>query len=600
MASTTINVSAGGAFNALSGSSLPSALNLGASGTINLNGSAVTVLNGLNGPSTAVIGLNGTALTVNNSGSFAGSLQDNGSPGSLIYSGSLLTLSGNNTYSGGTTFSGGTLQVGTGGNAGSLGLGPVSINGLLAINRSDTGASALAVPGLISGSGSVVLNGAGSVTFYGANTYTGKTTINAGTLIVNGSHAGGDAYTVASGATLAGSGTILSGTNSITLLHGANIAPGSNVTTGGVGTLALPNLSIAGGGTAYFDLSNSLNAGNDLVQVNGPLAFSGSTTVVINSYQGSLASGDYPLFDYAGALTQCAAVRWCWAPLASPRQTGHIDYTTIPGEVLLDITGVAANLTWVGGTHGGFTNTWVQKSTSNTAWSGGNFFAVGDNVTFDATADANTTVTVSGAVSPGSVAVNGSNSYTFTGSGLISGAAALTVNMQGPASLTLANSGGNNFSGGTFLQSGTVVLGSNNALSSAGTLTLGSAGGTGVLDMASHSQQFAGLGTDPNATAANQVIGNSVVSSTSTLTYSGSGAPASYFGGSIQDGIGGSGGQVALSVAGGLLNLSGSNTYSGPTTIASGGTLQLGSPTALYAGDDEQRRPQRRFGLGGQ
>jgi fibronectin-binding autotransporter adhesin len=582
LASTTINVAAGGNFTAAAGSTIPGTLTLGASGTVNFSSSAETIINALNGPSTASIGLlGGTTLTATNGGAFAGTFLDNGTGGSLILGGSRMTLSGNNVYGGGTTFSGGTLQVGAGGNSGSLGTGNVAFNGLLVFNRSDTGAAALVVPAAISGSGSVVLAGSGSVTLSGYNSYLGTTAVNAGTLIVNGTHTGGAAYTVAGGATLAGSGTI-SGANSVTLSPGANLAPGSNVTTGGVGTLTLPSLSIAGGGTVYFDLSSSINGGNDLVQVNGPLTLSGSTSVVVNPTNVVLASGDYPLFDYTGVLTHSSSSLVLAPGALSSRQTAHFDYTTTPGEVLLDVVGVPANLVWAGGTHGGFTNTWNQNVTSNTAWSGGNYFSVGDSVTFDATSGANTTVTVSGAVSPSAITVTGANSYVFTGGGQIGGASALSV--QGPGSLTIANSGGNNYSGGTYVQGGTVVLGLTNALPTGGTLTLGSASGNGLLDLAGHNQQLAGLATDPSATTANQIIGNSAVSSTSTLTFNGPGSPGSYFGGTIQDGINGSGGKLALTVAGGLLNLSGSNTYSGPTTIASAGTLQLGSPTALYAG----------------
>ncbi len=68
----------------------------------------------------------------------------------------------------------------------------------------------------------------------------------------------------------------------------------------------------------------------------------------------------------------------------------------------------------------------------------------------------NTTVTVSGAVSPSSLTVTGANPYTFTGSGSIYGGTSLVV--QGPAALTIANSGGNNYTGGTFVQGGSVVL----------------------------------------------------------------------------------------------------------------------------------------------
>ena len=145
----------------------------------------------------------------------------------------------------------------------------------------------------------MVLNGIRAVTLAGNNSYTGKTFVNAGTLIVNGTHYSGDAYTVAAGATLAGTGTIgTSGTNIISLNSGANIAPGNNVTTGSVGTLSLPNLTISGGGTAYFDLSNSTSGSNDLIVAGGSLAFNGSTTVVVNPINSVLANGDYPLFDY--------------------------------------------------------------------------------------------------------------------------------------------------------------------------------------------------------------------------------------------------------------------------------------------------------------
>ena len=194
-------------------------------------------------------------------------------------------------------------------------------------------------------------------------------------------------------------------------------------------------------------------------------------------------------------------------------------------------------------------------------------------MTFNASS-ANTTVSISGAVSPSSITVTGASNYTFTGSGSIYGGDRLTV--QGPGSLTIANSGGNSYTGGTFVQGGSIVLGTNNGLPQAGTLTLGSSAGNGLFDMAGNSQTVGGLATNPASAAASQFIGNSVASSTSTLTFNGAGT--SNFGGNIQDGVNGTGGQVALTVAGGQLTLSGSNTYTGVTNIGPAGRCNWAAP----------------------
>ena len=200
---------------------------------------------------------------------------------------------------------------------------------------------------------------------------------------------------------------------------------------------------------------------------------------------------------------------------------------------------------------------------------------MGDNVTFDATGSSNT-VTLDGEVDPSSVIVTGSKNYAFTGSGQIGGDTSLTV--QGPGTLTVANSGVNSYTLGTYVNGGVLALGIDNALPVAGTLSLGGTGGNGTFDMAGFSQTLGGLVVGNGATAASQIVGNSVASTVSTLTWSNTAGSAT-FGGTIQDGIQGSGGQVALTVAGGFLNLSGSNTYSGATTVSSG-TLQLGSASA--------------------
>lgn len=58
------------------------------------------------------------------------------------------------------------------------------------------------------GTTTIVKEGTGSWRLTGANSYSGKTTVQAGTLIVNGQHTGTGAVTVAEGATLAGKGSL--------------------------------------------------------------------------------------------------------------------------------------------------------------------------------------------------------------------------------------------------------------------------------------------------------------------------------------------------------------------------------------------------------
>ena len=96
--------------------------------------------------------------------------------GSLIQQGSaMLTLLGNNNY-GATIISTGTLQVGDGGNFGTLGSGTVTDNTTLMLNRSGS----LTVNNAIGGSGQVIVNGPGTVTLGGANTYANNTYVSNG------------------------------------------------------------------------------------------------------------------------------------------------------------------------------------------------------------------------------------------------------------------------------------------------------------------------------------------------------------------------------------------------------------------------------------
>jgi autotransporter-associated beta strand protein len=120
----------------------------------------------------------------------------------LTVNGGTLDLNGTSQGVGNFTGSGGTILNNATGTNVTLTIG----------NSNGTGGDYSGViANHTSGTGTVALTktGTGTITLSGANTYTGATTINAGTLFVNGSLASGSAVTVNnSGSVLGGTGTI--------------------------------------------------------------------------------------------------------------------------------------------------------------------------------------------------------------------------------------------------------------------------------------------------------------------------------------------------------------------------------------------------------
>lgn len=194
--------------------------------------------------------------------------------------------SGEVFYSGGTATSNRSIQI----------EGPY---GLIGISNS---ASTLTLTGLISGTGGSVSHnfekdGPGTLVLTAANTYTGNTTIKAGTLLANnasGSALGANWVQVESGATLGGGGFI-GGTT--TIVNGGHLAPGNSA-----GTLTFTNgLTLLDGAILDFQLGTT---SDKLVVSGGALTGPLGGTVTLNlSDAGGFAPGSYTLFDFTGATT---------------------------------------------------------------------------------------------------------------------------------------------------------------------------------------------------------------------------------------------------------------------------------------------------------
>lgn len=317
----------GGSLVLAGNASLYSAGTVNANGTFDVSGltSGSVAIGTLSGSGAVVLGGNGLNIT-NGSTVFSGVISGTGA---LTVTGGTQILTGTNTYGGGTTISAGTLQLGRALTSGSI-TGDVTDNGTLAFDRSDN----FVFAGAISGTGGVVQMGSGTAALTGANSYSGGTTISAGTLQVgNGGTSGVITGNVADSGTLAFNrsdaqtfaGTI-SGTGAVTVLgtgpltltavnsytgtttiatgadlvlgSAASIASSSSVVDNGTLDLSgagTPQLASLGGNGAVSLGANTLTLNNGADTFAGVISGTGGLTVTggkqavsgMNSYTGA-------------------------------------------------------------------------------------------------------------------------------------------------------------------------------------------------------------------------------------------------------------------------------------------------------------------------
>ncbi len=202
-----------------------------------------------------------------------------------------LILTGSNTYSGLTSISAGTLQLGSGGTTGSIGnTTSVSDSGVLEFDRSD---SSVTFSQAISGGGGLVQAGTGTLILTGSNTYSGLTSISAGTLqLGSGGTTGsiGGTTSVSDSGVLAfdrsdnisfapaisGSGSLIQmGSGTLTLTAAANTYTGPTLVNGGslVGTTANIPMAVTLANNANVTFNQAVGG-----TLNQPVSGAGSLT----------------------------------------------------------------------------------------------------------------------------------------------------------------------------------------------------------------------------------------------------------------------------------------------------------------------------------
>lgn len=520
--------------------------------------SAKTVL--LNGGGGTFLSDPGTVSTLSATISGVGSLTKTGT-GSLF-------ITGTGTYSGGTVITGGALVIGNGGPTGSI-VGNVLNNGVLSFERSNQ----VTFAGNISGTGAFIQNGLGTTILSGTSSYTGATTVAAGSVQVDGV-LGSTAVTVQSAATLSGQGII---GGPVTIQDGAHLAPGPGAQTLGVGDLTLSSGSIL---DYVLSTPGVIGSGvNSLVSVTGNLTLAGTLNVTNG---GNFGAGAYRLFNYTGDLSGSTLTLG-----TLPAGFTETVTTGVVGQVNLVVSASAgaaqfwdgANTTFDGTVHGG-SGTWNNFTTNftdagvtvNQSWQNGvaifsagpGTVILGDNIAFQGLQFTVDGYTIAGGVGfeldPTGIAlittdagVGAMISAPIDGSG--------GINKAGDGLLTL--SGDNSYAGGTTVSGGTLSVGDDTNLGLAG---------VGLVLNGGELQTSADFSSGRKVTLVPSVNGlNELEAATATTaTYTGV--------------ISGSGGLlIGAFDQTGTVVLTAVNTYTDGTTI-SGGVLSVGSDENLGDG----------------
>lgn len=359
-------------------------------------------------------------------------------------------------------------------------LGAASVETVIITNGSNAN-NALTIDSLIgSGTGSLTKSGSGTLVIGGANTYTGNTVINEGTIRLSGAAATLGAITTAANVTTIRQGATLdvnaAGASNTIVIGGLNGAGTITNSGGGTGTAGTVSIG-SGASSAAGTFTGVLQDGTGVLNV---------------TKNGSGAQSLLGLSTYTGATTIASTGSITVNVLADIGQASGIGAgnaaSNATNAASLVFTGSTGALIYAGAVMNGALTLGSASVSTNRL-----FTLAGTGATISSTAINNNAVVFSNTgdivhsvIGPQSLVLTGTSTGDnrlnprITDSGV--GANVTSVTKQGTGKWVLGNSN-NTYSGATAVENGILEFASANSLSANSGLVLGSASTAGTVEM---------------------------------------------------------------------------------------------------------------------